>query len=127
MQVLAQLSYNSAKYLGDIGLKSMQVRGRMQEEMVADITIFDPDNVKDNGTYAKGAQPSTGIPYVIVNGKIVVKDSMVLKNVNPGQPIRFQPEAKGRFQPLSIEQWTKTFLVAPEEWDISGLSAITPK
>lgn len=127
MQVLAQLSYNSAKYLGDAGLESMQVRGRMQEGMVADITIFDPVKVKDNGTYSKGAQPSTGIPYVIVNGKIVVKDSVVLKDVNPGQPIRYQPEAKGRFQPLSIEQWTKTFLVAPEEWDISGLSAVTPK
>ena len=32
--------------------------------------------------------PSTGIPYVIVNGTVVVKNSKVLKDVYPGQPIR---------------------------------------
>ena len=52
--------------------------------MVADITIFDPENVTDNATYKNGMVPSTGIPYVIVNGTIVVKNSKVLKGVNPG-------------------------------------------
>ncbi len=56
-----------------MGLKSMQERGRMQEGMLADITIFDPETVTDNATYKKGAIPSTGIPYVVVNGTIVVK------------------------------------------------------
>lgn len=32
---------------------------------------------------ANGALPSTGIPYVIVNGTIIVKDSKVLKGVYP--------------------------------------------
>jgi len=32
--------------------------------------------------------PSTGIPYVVVNGTIVVKDSKVLKGIYPGKPIR---------------------------------------
>jgi hypothetical protein len=32
--------------------------------------------------------PSTGIPYVIDNGTIVVKDSKVLKDVYRDQPIR---------------------------------------
>ena len=36
----------------------------------------------------KAGLPSTGIPYVVVNGTIVVKDSEVLKDVYPGQPIR---------------------------------------
>jgi len=38
--------------------------------------------------WAKGALPSTGIPYVIVNGTVVVEDSKVLESVYPGQPIR---------------------------------------
>ena len=84
----------------------------MQEGMVADITIFDPETVTDNATYEKGTLTSTGIPYVIVNGTIVVKDSEVLKGVNPGQPIRFEPE-KSRFQPLILENWSKTFYAAP--------------
>jgi len=42
-------------------LKAMQVRGRMQEGMVADITIFDPQTVSDNSTYEKGTLPLTWI------------------------------------------------------------------
>jgi len=56
--------------------------------MDADTTILDPETVKENCTPEDGARPTTGIPYVLVNGKIVVKDSKVLKNVSPGQPIR---------------------------------------
>jgi N-acyl-D-aspartate/D-glutamate deacylase len=48
----------------------------------------DPETVTDNSTIKQGGLPSTGIPYVIVNGTIVVKDSKVLKGVYPGQPIR---------------------------------------
>jgi hypothetical protein len=35
-----------------------------------------------------GGLPSTGIPYVVVNGTIVVKGSKALKDVFPGKPIR---------------------------------------
>ncbi|UCH17420.1 MAG: amidohydrolase family protein [Burkholderiales bacterium] len=113
MQIIAASSYNAAKYLGATGLKAMQERGRLQQGMVADITILDPKTVRDNSTYAQGTLPTTGIPYVLVNGTIVVKDSVVLKDVNPGQPIRFPVEAKGRFEPLSREGWANRNLVAP--------------
>jgi cytosine/adenosine deaminase-related metal-dependent hydrolase len=113
MQILEAASYNAAKYLGNTGLKAMKERGRLQKGMVADITILDPKTVRDNATYAKGTLPTTGIPYVIVNGTIVVKDSTVLKDVNPGQPIRFPVEKKGRFTPLATEAWQNEFLVAP--------------
>ena len=47
----------------------------MQEGMVADIVVFDPETVTDNGTYTVGqnGNPSTGIPYVLVNGTIMVR------------------------------------------------------
>ncbi len=60
----------------------------MIRDMDADIVVFDPDTVTDNSTQANGALPSTGIPFVIVNGTIVVKDSKVLKGVYPGKPVR---------------------------------------
>jgi len=68
----------------------MKLRGRMQHGMVADITIFDPEKVTDNSTYKAGEQglPTTGIPYVIVSGKMVVKDSKFQYGVWAGQPIR---------------------------------------
>lgn len=106
MLTLSQLSYSHAKRLGDTGLRAMQVRGRLQEGMVADIAIFDPENVREQASYSRGKNglPSTGIPYVVVNGTIVVKDSKVLKDVNPGQAIRFPIEEKGRFVPAGREQ-----------------------
>jgi len=112
MQAVSMTSYNYAKPLGDMGLKAMQVRGRMQKGMVADITIFDPETVTDNSTYAKGTLPSTGIQHVIVNGTLVMKDQEPLKGVNPGQPIRFDP-VKSRFEPLTEKGWEKTFYASP--------------
>ena len=34
-----------------------------------------------------GGLPSTGIPYVLVNGIVVVRDSNTVDNVFPGKPI----------------------------------------
>ena len=69
----------------------------------------------DNATYAKGTLPSTGIPHVIVNGTIVVKDSQVLKGVTPGQPIRYE-RTESRFEPVTAEGWMKTFYAAPVDF-----------
>jgi N-acyl-D-aspartate/D-glutamate deacylase len=66
----------------------MANKGRIKVGADADITIFNPDTVKQNATPANGGLPSTGIPYVIVNGTIVVKESKVLKGVYPGKAIR---------------------------------------
>ena len=114
MQVLAMSSYNSARPLGEMGLKSMQERGRLQPGMIADITIFDPQTVTDHATYTQGTLPSTGIPYVLVNGVIVVKDSQVQKGVNPGQPIRFEA-VESRFEPIKLEGWFETYYASPVE------------
>jgi hypothetical protein len=112
MQSLSQLSYWSALHLGEAGVEAMKVRGRMQEGMVADITIFDPEAVTDNATYKAGEHllPSTGIPYVLVNGQFVVKDN-VAQHVMAGQPIRYAPEANGRHVPASTKQWVNAFTI----------------
>ena len=125
MQVLAQNSYWAAKHLGDAGIEAMQVRGRMQEGMVADITVFDPDTVTDNGTYVVGENglPSTGIPYVLVNGVVMVRDSVVQDDLSPGQPIRYAPEAKGRFETLARKSYLEK-LLAPVELIDEGIGGI---
>jgi len=111
MQMASILSYNAAKHLGDAGLKSMQVRGRMQVGMVADITVFNPETVTDNSDYAEGKNglPATGIPYVLVSGVVVVDDSRVLEGVMPGQPIRYPVVNKSKFVQLKNEgPWVET-------------------
>ena len=115
MQTVAQISYNSARPLGKMGLTAMQERGRLQEGMVADVTIFQPEEVTDNATYAKGTLPSTGIPYVLVNGTVVVENSVVLKGANPGQPIRFEPEPS-RFEPIREDKWKHIYTVSGAEF-----------
>ncbi len=85
---VSKMSYMIAKFLQDNGVAQMANKGRIQVGRDADITIFDPKTVKDNATMKDGGLPSTGIPYVVVNGTVVVKDSKVLKGVHPGQPVR---------------------------------------
>ncbi len=105
MEAISKMSYLHAKYFDELGgIPMFKTKGRMQEGMDADIVVFDPETVRDNSTYevGMGAIPSTGIPYVLVNGVIVVKDSEVLK-VFPGKPIRFPVEEKGRLDQIEIE------------------------
>ncbi|MEZ9322480.1 MULTISPECIES: amidohydrolase family protein [Vibrio] len=120
---LAQTSYWAAKHLGDAGVESMKVRGRMQEGMVADITIFDPENVTDNATYKAKEQgnPTTGISYVIVNGEQVVKEAEFQK-VWAGQPIRNTPSDESRFEGLSKEKFLENLTVPTISIDDSGAS-----
>jgi hypothetical protein len=108
MQLMSILSYNAAKHMGDTGLKAMQERGRIQKGMVADIVVFDPELFTDNSTYENGAIPSTGMKAVIVNGQVTVRDDVLLP-VFAGQPIRFEPEDKPRFVPISEEEWNAKF------------------
>jgi N-acyl-D-aspartate/D-glutamate deacylase len=66
----------------------MKNRGRLKVGADADITIFDPRTVIDNATYEQPLRPSSGIPFVLVNGVLVVKDGQFIGSVNPGQPVR---------------------------------------
>ena len=52
-----------------IGIKG---RGRIAAGMFADVTIFDQERVIDRATFEKPHQFPTGIPYVIVNGVVVI-------------------------------------------------------
>ncbi|MCO5724116.1 amidohydrolase family protein [Robiginitalea marina] len=106
MFTISQASYWPAKHLGDTGLEAMKERGRIQVGKIADITIFDPLSITDNSSFKVGEHgtPTSGIPYVIVNGVIVVKNNEILP-VKPGQEIRFPVEARGRFTPINQEKW----------------------
>src|SRR5438067_8915322 len=47
-------------------------RGMLRPGMAADITIFDPKTVLDKATFEDPMQYPVGIPYVIVNGVVVI-------------------------------------------------------
>jgi len=52
----------------------MKDRGILEEGYKADITIFNPETIRDNATYADSRQYSTGVKYVIVNGKTTIEN-----------------------------------------------------
>lgn len=67
-------------------------RGVLEEGRYADINIFDPEELRDNATFRRGAALATGIEYCIVNGRVVyqkgestgIKAGKVLKVENNG-------------------------------------------
>lgn len=57
-----------------VGLKT---KGLLKEEYDADIVILDYENLKANSDFTNSSAPNEGIKYVLVNGKIAVKDDAV--------------------------------------------------
>lgn len=53
---------------------SLDDRGRLQPGAFADIVVFDPDSIQDHATYKDSHRLSTGVSYVIVNGKLALDD-----------------------------------------------------
>ncbi len=52
----------------------LKQRGELREGNWADIVIFDPEKVSDPATYGDPHHYALGIPQVLVNGAVVVKD-----------------------------------------------------
>lgn len=49
-------------------------RGRISKNAMADIVIFDYDKIQDKATFVNPHQYPDGIPYVIVNGEVVISN-----------------------------------------------------
>ena len=68
------------------GLKD---RGLLAPGLAADITIFNPQTVRDKATFENPLQYPVGIPYVIVNGVVVI-DKGQHNGAKPGQVLHGQ-------------------------------------
>jgi dihydroorotase len=67
---------------------AMANKGRLAVGADADVTVFDPATVIDRATFENPEQPSAGIPYVVVNGTVVVRRGELVAGVAPGRAIR---------------------------------------
>ena len=61
-------------------------RGILRPGMAADVTAFDPETVRDRSTYADPVHYSEGIPFVMVNGRLVVDGGKITEE-RPGRPL----------------------------------------
>jgi N-acyl-D-amino-acid deacylase len=83
MQAMYKSTLAPALWLG------LEKKGRLQVGCDADITLFDPDTIIDRASPTPGEHllPPDGIPYVIVNGVLVVDEGDLTGN-RPGQVLR---------------------------------------
>jgi N-acyl-D-amino-acid deacylase len=68
----------------------LKQRGELREGNWADIVVFDPEKVNDPATYNDPHHYAEGIPYVLVNGVPVIRDSKHT-GAKPGQALRHRP------------------------------------
>src|SRR5579862_2025367 len=62
-------------------------KGRLQEGADADIVVFDPQTISDRSTFEKPMEPSVGVHYLLVGGKLLIDDGKMVPNVFPGRAI----------------------------------------
>ncbi len=73
--VLAKITHVPASF---VPCEEMRQRGKLQEGAIADITIFDPNTIQAKASVKNPNQFSEGIKWVMVNGKIALKDKEVI-------------------------------------------------
>jgi dihydroorotase len=66
---------------------SLRRKGRIRVGADADLTIFDLATVTDHATFSKPLQASTGIDYVVVGGKVVVRQGSLVEATAPGERV----------------------------------------
>ena len=62
-------------------------RGRLDTGYAADVVVFDPATVSDAATFERPHAFATGVPFVLVNGVVVVRDGQHT-GAKPGRTLR---------------------------------------
>jgi len=86
MEGIRKTSYYAANQLEGIS-EDMALRGRLREQTIADITIFDYSRIIDTSSAAVPASLSEGIEYVLVSGQVIKDPETIHTDRKYGQPI----------------------------------------
>ena len=87
MAALRKMTFEPAERLADWA-PAMRRKGRVADGADADLTVFDPERVRDRATYEEPTRYSEGIRHVLVSGAFVVRDGESVEGVFPGRPVR---------------------------------------
>lgn len=85
-EALAKMSLYPAQWLEQAS-PLFKHKGRLQIGADADIVMFDPDTVAANATYGKPYEKPSGIEYVLVSGRVVVKEGERIEGRYPGRKL----------------------------------------
>ena len=87
MDALRRMTIEPARRLEKF-VPAMRNKGRIRVGADADITIFDPETIRDRATYTDPILPSQGIEYVLVNGAVVLDGNNLNPEIRAGVAIR---------------------------------------
>lgn len=87
LEALRKITLIPARIL-ELAVPQMRSKGRVQVGADADIVIFDERRFADRATFARPAQPSSGMQWVIVAGIPIIEDGRMDARLSPGKPIR---------------------------------------
>jgi dihydroorotase len=86
MEALRKMTLQPAQRLETFA-PAMKRKGRLQVGADADIDIFDPATVQAGAGYQRAKRYSSGMRWVLVNGRFVVRDGKLVTGVYPGEPV----------------------------------------
>jgi len=86
MDAIRKMSFMPAEMLERSTLAARQ-KGRLREGADADIVVFDAVTISDRATFEKPMEPSVGVQYLVVGGKLVVDEGKIVPDVFPGRAI----------------------------------------
>ncbi|TWT34047.1 D-aminoacylase [Posidoniimonas corsicana] len=71
----------------------MTDRGYLRAGQAADIVVLDAASFRDHATFEAPTEPSTGVRWLLVNGRLAIADGAV-QDVTAGRPLRKLPKPK---------------------------------
>jgi N-acyl-D-aspartate/D-glutamate deacylase len=87
MEALRKLALMPAQRLEERA-PAFRQKGRLRIGADADVTVFDPERVRDRATWSAPATAPEGIPYVIVGGVPIVERGVLRRDKPAGMPVR---------------------------------------
>jgi len=91
MEAIRRASLAPAERL-EAASAQMKRKGRVRVGADADLVVFDPGTVIDRATYERPGEYSFGFRYVMVGGKLVVRDGKLDEAGMPGRAVRGDAE-----------------------------------
>jgi N-acyl-D-aspartate/D-glutamate deacylase len=86
MDAIRKMSFMPAEML-ERSTPVARQKGRLQEGADADIVVFDARTITDRSTFEKPMEPSLGVRYLMVGGRVVVDEGKLVPDVFPGRAI----------------------------------------
>ena len=86
MEAIGRATINPTRWL-EKSSETFKRKGRLQIGADADLVLFDPEKILPGAAYGNPYQPSIGIGWVIVGGKVVVAEGQRVEGHYPGKRI----------------------------------------